>query len=102
MALQYSGHGDKFGITVAIYGDGSSKAVTIDVSKSPFSIDFGPVGSRPSLAFITNVTDNADASVSLSGINLTIGFTAAPPAVSFNPPNPGLGRRELYLRFIYG
>lgn len=102
MPLLYTGTGDKFGLSIAILGDGVSRTITIDLSKSPFSISFGPVAERPSRAYIVNVMDNPDTAISISGTNLNIIFADPLPAAIFDGTDPGRPRRDLTVRLIYG
>ena len=100
MALKYTGFGDAYSATVTVYGDGTATSITLDLTLSPFDINFSKGG--PSGAFLASQANDPGASISFdpSGSMLTITFDFPPPAVSYDHPTPG--GRQLLIRFLYG
>ena len=100
MAIQYNGNGDPLAAQITIFGDGSATQVAIDLSKPPFSIDFGL--NPPSLVYESTGIVSPGRTFSLSSNILTITFSVAPPATSFAPSRGGAPNSQINARFVYG
>jgi hypothetical protein len=100
MAIRYTGFGDTYSATLILYGDGTSTSVSIDVTLSPFDIDFSKGGATG--AFLASPTSDPAATISYEPSNntVTVNFEFPPAEVSYTHPTPG--GRQLVIRFLYG
>jgi hypothetical protein len=100
MAIRYTGFGDTYSATLILYGDGTSTSISIDVTLSPFDIDFSKGG--PTGAFLASQTSDPAATISYEPADhrVTINFDFPPPEVSYTNPVPG--GRQFVVRFLYG
>ena len=105
MSLKITGSGSPSGATMSVYGDGEATSIEIDLSKSPFNIDFR--GLFPSVACLDAKTLGGQPdldSVSIDRDKLTLTFESAPDSVDLTllsgsgQPSP---RIELTFEFIY-
>lgn len=95
--LMYSGFGDVYQASFLIYGDGTTKSITIDLTKNPFNINF--TNKPPAYAIITNRAENPNATATIAGNSMIVTFGDAPPNV--DPLHPEPAGRNVSIRFIY-
>lgn len=96
--MRYSGFGNNCTVTIAIVGDGTTKTINIDLTASPFLLQF-PKTNYP-VALVSKVDDGPTPTVTLQpNALLTVTYPTAP-----NAPTSAAGfspRSQFQVWFLY-